>query len=511
MSRPSFDIVVPTVGRPSLTALLRTLEDSTGPKPGRIFIVNDNPAGPPLDGLLPEGPLSERIEVLAGEGRGPAAARNAGWTASAAEWVEFLDDDVLVPADWLTLLVRDLEVGDTIGAVQGRIRVPRPEGRKPTDWERNTMGLESARFATADMAYRRRVLEQVGGFDERFPRAYREDADLALRTLNAGYAITTGSRHVVHPVRPADRWVSLRAQKGNADDPLMDALHGKDWRRRAGAPRGGRRRHVAVTALGGTAVASRALGLRRTAGISGALWAALTADFARRRIAPGPRTPEEIRTMILTSIAIPPLATWYWFAGSRRATQLLRPAPPPPPRAVFVDRDGTLIRDVPYNGNPDLVEPMPGAGRALRRLREAAIPTAVISNQSGVGRGLLSLDQVSAVNERVERELGPLGPWFICPHGPDEACACRKPSPGLLLEAARTLNVPASECAFIGDIGSDVEAARAAGVRPILVPTPVTRPEEIASAEEVAPDLEAAVDLLLSGRTGGAPRRWRRP
>ena len=167
------------------------------------------------------------------------------------------------------------------------------------------------------------------------------------------------------------------------------------------------------------------------------------------------------------------------------------------PAAVLFDRDGTLVVDVPYNGDPGRVEPMPGARAALDRVRERGVPTAVVSNQSGVARGLLTAEAVAAVNARVEELLGPLGPWAICPHGPEDGCACRKPAPGLVLEAARALAVAPGRCAVIGDIGADVEAARAAGARGILVPTPVTRPEEVAAADEVSPDLRAAVERLL--------------
>jgi HAD superfamily hydrolase (TIGR01662 family) len=104
---------------------------------------------------------------------------------------------------------------------------------------------------------------------------------------------------------------------------------------------------------------------------------------------------------------------------------------------------------------------------------------------------------VGAVNGRVEELLGPLGPWFVCPHGPDDGCRCRKPAPGLVLRAAAALGVRPDECAVIGDTGADVEAAAAAGARGVLVPNAVTRSEEIARAPEVAPDLPAAVARLL--------------
>src|SRR5690606_6892984 len=114
--------------------------------------------------------------------------------------------------------------------VQGRLRVPLFGGRAATDWERTVAGLEGVRWITADLAYRRDVLLVTGGFDERFLRAYREDSDLALRVLAHGFEIVEGRRQVSHPVRLADRWVSLRQQVGNVDDALMLLRHGWYWR-----------------------------------------------------------------------------------------------------------------------------------------------------------------------------------------------------------------------------------------------------------------------------------------
>ena len=135
---------------------------------------------------------------------GPAAARNAGWRAARADWVAFLDDDVVPPRR----LAR--RAGGRPGRARpGRRRDPGPHrraraGQRPTDWERNVAGLERARWATADMAYRRDVLAAVGGFDERFPRAYREDADLGLRVTAAGWRIVAAAATSCIPcARPA--------------------------------------------------------------------------------------------------------------------------------------------------------------------------------------------------------------------------------------------------------------------------------------------------------------------
>ena len=512
----TYALVVPTVGRPSLQTLLDVVAQASGPPPAEVVIADDRPrpAGA-LDVTLPAA-LADRITTVRTGGRGPAAARNAGWLRTRAPWVVFLDDDVEPTFWWRSALVTDLQAaGPQVGGVQGRIEVPLPAQRRPTDWERQVAGLAEAAWATADMAYRRAALTAVGGFDERFRRAYREDADLALRVQDAGWLMVRGQRRTVHPVRSAPPWVSVRRQVGNADDPLMRALHGADWRTRAHAPPGRRPRHVLVTAALVASAVAATTGRTRTAWAGFGLWAAGTAEFAWARIAPGPRTLRENMTMAATSVAIPPAATWHWLRGLVRvATGAARrggpkavtapvawPRPTPMARAsaVLFDRDGTLIVDEPYNGDPDKVRPVPGAQFAVDALRAAGIATAVVSNQSGVGRGLLTADQVRAVNERIERELGPLGPWCVCPHAPEDGCGCRKPLPGLIAQAAAELGLDPGECVVIGDIGSDMEAAAAAGARGILVPTPVTREHEVATAPCVAPDLATAVRLVLEG------------
>ncbi|KUJ68320.1 hypothetical protein ACZ90_20360 [Streptomyces albus subsp. albus] len=167
------------------------------------------------------------------------------------------------------------------------------------------------------------------------------------------------------------------------------------------------------------------------------------------------------------------------------------------PQAVLFDRDGTLVADVPYNGDPARVRPMPTAAAAVRAVRARGIPVGVVSNQSGVARGLLTRRQVEAVQRRVDTLLGRFDVWAVCPHGPADGCRCRKPAPGLVLAACRRLAVSPARTAVIGDIGADLAAARAAGARGVLVPTSVTRPAETAAAEERAPDLLSAVRLVL--------------
>ncbi|WP_240955928.1 HAD-IIIA family hydrolase [Micromonospora sp. HNM0581] len=173
--------------------------------------------------------------------------------------------------------------------------------------------------------------------------------------------------------------------------------------------------------------------------------------------------------------------------------------------AVLLDRDGTLIEDVPYNPDPDKVRPMPGARTALDRLRAAGLKLAVVTNQSGLARGLITARQLHLVNHRIEVLLGPFDCWQVCPHDDGDHCGCRKPRPGLVHAAARSLGTVPARCALIGDIGRDVTAALAAGATGILVPTPVTRAEEVAAAPWVAADLSSAVAEILRRQTALSP------
>lgn len=502
----TFSIVVPTVGRPSLSTLLESLAAASGPRPARIVLVDDRvDATPPLlaSRVLAGWPAG-RLEVLTTGGRGPAAARNAGWRAASGEWVTFLDDDVRVTNRWLHDLHIDLRQAPTVAAVQGRIVVPLPCGRRPTDWERGTAGLASARWITADIAYRRCVLEQLGGFDERFRRAFREDADLALRAQDAGYELRHGRRVTEHPVRPAPWHASVGQQRGNADDVLMHRLHGPQWRRRARAPLGRRPMHVLTTAALAAAVGATVAGRKRPAGRAAALWLALTGQFAWARIAPGPRDRPEVVRMLATSAVIPPVAVLHWVRGGWRYRGIARLARSRTIEAVLVDRDGTIVHDVPYNGDPDAVRALADVGSALRRLRRARVKIGVITNQSGVARGLIDAEQVAAVNARVDALLGPFDTWQVCPHGEGDGCRCRKPQPGLVEAAAAAMGVAAGHCVVIGDTGADVAAGTAAGAAAsVLVPNEATRPEEVAAAATTATSFTRAVDGILARFTVG--------
>lgn len=173
-----------------------------------------------------------------------------------------------------------------------------------------------------------------------------------------------------------------------------------------------------------------------------------------------------------------------WLIPGPRSTRPRRTPGSELPAAVLFDRDGTLVHDVPYNGDPDLVVPVPGAGWAVDALRARGVALGVVTNQSGVGRGLLDRQAVLAVADRVERLLGPFDVWAVCPHAPTDGCRCRKPAPGLVEAAVAELGVEPARTVVIGDRVSDVEAAEAAGATGLLV-----RPD--------GPDLRTVVATLV--------------
>jgi histidinol-phosphate phosphatase family protein len=491
----SCTLVVPTIGRvPGLARLLASLDAASGPRPDGLVVVDDRPspvAATPL--ALPRAVAGVPVTLVRSGGRGPAAARNRGARGVRSEWLAFLDDDVAVADDWFDRLADDLETATATGAAgsQAVLTVPLPSWRRPTDWERDVAGLGGAAFITADLAYRRDVFEHCGGFDEGFRHAYREDADLALRVLATGHTIGRGTRRVEHPVGPGGFWVSVRRQRNNAADARMRAKHGPQWRRRSGAPRGRLPVHAVTVSSSALGLAGIVLRRRPVAAVGIGLWAALTVEFARARIAPGPRTPAEVLRMVVTSAAIPPVAVYHRVRGAS-AARFRRGVD-----AVLFDRDGTLVEDVPANGDPDRVRPVPGAREAVGRLRAAGIAVGVVSNQHAVAQGLVDRRGVDAVNTRIDALVGPLGGWWYCPHGEDSGCACRKPEPGMVLAAARAFGCLASRCVVIGDTEADVLAARTAGAYAVLVPNPRTRRIEIDRAPVVASTLHDAVDHVL--------------
>ena len=138
---------------------------------------------------------------------------------------------------------------------------------------------------------------------------------------------------------------------------------------------------------------------------------------------------------------------------------------------MFLDRDGTVAKDVPYCRCVDDFVLLPGAPQAIRLLNESGFKVIVITNQSGIGRGYFTEETLSHIHRKMIEELGKHGARvdaiYYCPHHPDENCACRKPKPALLLKAAQEMDIALGHSYMIGDDLKDVEAGRSAGCRTI--------------------------------------------
>ncbi|PYJ07836.1 MAG: HAD family hydrolase [Verrucomicrobia bacterium] len=167
--------------------------------------------------------------------------------------------------------------------------------------------------------------------------------------------------------------------------------------------------------------------------------------------------------------------------------------------AVFLDRDGTLMRDVDYCGDPGLVEVFAGAASALRQLKSSGYKLIVITNQSGIGRGYFTEDEYRAVEQEFLRQLGGdlIDATFYCADLPDANSSRRKPAPGMILEAERAHHLDLARSYFIGDKTSDIECGRNAGVRTILVQTGYGALAGDCGADWTARDLTEAVAIIL--------------
>jgi D-glycero-D-manno-heptose 1,7-bisphosphate phosphatase len=164
---------------------------------------------------------------------------------------------------------------------------------------------------------------------------------------------------------------------------------------------------------------------------------------------------------------------------------------------VFFDRDGTLMEDVHYCGDPALVRVYRGVPEALRRLREAGWGVFIVSNQSGIGRGLITEEQYRAVQAEFLRQAGTVDGEYYCPDAPEVPSQRRKPEPGMLLEAAQEHGIELSESWFVGDKAADIECGRRAGTRTIQVLTGYGA-EQRCAAEFICEDAVKAAQRILA-------------
>ncbi len=171
-------------------------------------------------------------------------------------------------------------------------------------------------------------------------------------------------------------------------------------------------------------------------------------------------------------------------------------------RFVVLDRDGTIIEEAVYLSDPEQVKLLPGAGRALRELKQMGLGLVVITNQSGVGRGFFDEKQLQRIHERLEQFLEcegvRLDGIYVCPHIPDDNCACRKPKLGLLQKAASDLDFVLKDSIVIGDKACDVDMGRLAGATTFLVRTGygAQAAEQNIAIDYVVDDLMAATQVI---------------
>ena len=322
---PRISVVMPTYRRPALMArcLGALLEQSLPGDAFEIVVVDDGCTDDTRDRCAELDALSRagggpEIRYLRPHGtRGPAAARNRGWRAARGALIAFTDDDTIPDPDWLRQGEDALSRPSRVAA-WGRVHVPMPE--RMTDNARNTAGLENAVFVTANAFVRRDALEQVGGFDERYRRAWREDTDLYFALLAAfpepGAIVDAPAALVLHPVRDAKFGVSIGQQANMAFDALLFKKYPRLYDRHVGF----RRPPAGYTVIAvSTLAALAAWPISPTAAAAFAALALLgILRFAAQRLRGLDPSPRQVADMLLSSFAIPYLSLYWRLVGALR-------------------------------------------------------------------------------------------------------------------------------------------------------------------------------------------------
>ncbi len=327
-------VIVPTFRRPQLLkrCLAALVSQSVDVASYEIIVVEDDATGETRDVIEGWMRSSDRREASAAAStpasgpclrylplshhRGPAAARNVGWRQAQGEIIAFTDDDCIPAPGWLRAGLAAFR--PDVVAVSGRVVMPL--SGVPTDYERNASNLERSEFVTANCFYRRSVLERIGGFDERFAEAWREDSDL-LFTVIERVGGTREIAHaadaiVVHPVRPAGWGISVLQQRKNMYNALLYKKHPLLYRNRLGNVTPWRYYLILIALL--TCVAGLETGRPVFALGAATCWLALTGFFVLRRLRETSRAPEHVAEMVITSILIPPVALYWRAIGALR-------------------------------------------------------------------------------------------------------------------------------------------------------------------------------------------------
>lgn len=317
-STPDVSVVVPTWRRPDLLerCLSALTHQTLAPERYEIVVCDDGPDEATREVArrfaAAQSERGLRIDYLPIRAtQGPAAARNAGWRHARAPVIAFTDDDTIPDAHWLE---RGLAVlTDGVSAAAGTIVVPLPP--QPTDYEADASGLARAEFATANAFVRRAALVAVGGFDERFTAAWREDSDLQFALMRIGARIARAHDAIVlHPVRPARWGVSLSQQKKSRFEALLYNKHRDLYKYRIA-----RTPPVEYYAIAGAAIVAlgcAATGAPWIASSAALIWLALTTRFFARRMHGRSRAWRHIAEMAATSVLIPFLSIYWRLRGA---------------------------------------------------------------------------------------------------------------------------------------------------------------------------------------------------
>lgn len=318
-------IVIPTFKRPALLArCLTALYDQDFPADRyEIIVVTDGPDRGTLAMTETIAVQAPRLQVISpAVKKGPAAARNIGWSHASGDLVFFTDDDCIPDRQWVRAYremygqyVESLLHNNGEVAFRGPVSVPRP--RRPTDHEKNTAGLETAEFVTANCGCTRMVLEKTGGFDESFSMAWREDSDFQFKILMHAIPILyVPGAAVTHPVRKAPWGISLQEQKKSMYNALLYKRHPHLFRQKI--YRFPFWNYYAIAILAMTAILSAWRGVPLIAWIAGGGWAVLTVSFIIKRLHGASLSIVHIAEMVLTSILIPFLSLfWTWYGMFR--------------------------------------------------------------------------------------------------------------------------------------------------------------------------------------------------
>lgn len=310
-------VVVPTYRRPELLGrCLDALGAQTLAADSYEIVIADDAACETtrrqVEDFATKSPCVIRYISVEGS-HGPAAARNAGWRAAQGAIIAFTDDDTVPDPGWLAAGAGALERDAELAAVTGQVMVPLPPA--PTDYERNEAGLETAEFVTANCFCRRAVLERLGGFDERFTAAWREDSDLHFRLLEGGAKLRkVPEAIVVHPVRAAPWGVSLRMQRKSQFDALLYKKHPTLYRQRIW--RWPPLDYYGIVLSIAAAVLTMALGAWLVCAVAVAVWIMLMGRFLRRRLRGTSHAPRHVAEMLFTSLFIPFLSIFWRLYGA---------------------------------------------------------------------------------------------------------------------------------------------------------------------------------------------------